>query len=109
MAATWAKAPDFADRPERRAEVRAQTVVDKRRYLEDGLTPLRCQACGTEVRVRKASERQTSIEWTEPPQERCPVFARLSEGGYGPGRPEGCESLAKTIRWAVEEGVLEVQ
>lgn len=112
MAATWAprwaKAPDFADRPERQAEVRAQTVADKERYLEDGLTPLRCQVCGTAVRVRKASERQTSIEWTEPPQRKCPVFAELSERGYGPGRPEGCENLAKTIRWAVDEGVLEV-
>ncbi|GGL22528.1 hypothetical protein [Nocardia jinanensis] len=105
---SWAKAPDFADQPARRAEVRAQTVVDQERYLEDGLTPLRCQACHTEVRVRKSSSRQTSVQWTENPATHCPVFAELSAKGYGPGRPETCERLQKTIKWAVDEGVLEV-
>lgn len=105
---SWAKAPDFADQPARRAEVRAQTVVDQERYLEDGLTPLRCQACHTEVRVRKSSARQTSVQWTENPADRCPVFAELSAKGHGPGRPDTCERLQKTIKWAVDEGVLEV-
>jgi len=108
MAATWAKAPDFADQPARRAEVRAQTVVDKQRYLEEGLTPLRCQSCQSEVLVRKSSAHQTSVQWTENPAAHCPVFARLSAEGYGPGRPESCGQLEKTIKWAVDEGVLEV-
>lgn len=106
--ARWAKAPDFADQPARQAEVRAQTVIDKQRYLEQGLTPLRCQACQSQVLVRKSSAHQTSVQWTEPPQTHCPVFAELSKNGARPGRPDTCAQLEKTIKWAVDEGVLEV-
>jgi hypothetical protein len=105
---TWAKAPDFADQPARRAAVQAQTVVDKQRYLEEGLTPLRCQACQSEVLVRKSSPHQTSVQWTDNPAARCPVFAKLSAEGNSPGRPDSCAQLEKTIKWAVDEGVLEV-
>ncbi|MCP2278354.1 hypothetical protein ACFYT3_23565 [Nocardia amikacinitolerans] len=108
MAATWAKAPDFADQPARRAAVQAQTVADKQRYLEEGLTPLRCQACRSEVLVRKSSSHQTSVQWTEPPETHCPVFAELAASGGRPGRPETCPQLEKTIKWAVDEGVIEV-
>lgn len=105
---SWAKAPDFADQPARRDAVRAQTVVDRERYLEQGLTPLRCQACHTEVLVRKSSSRQTSVQWTGNPADQCPVFAELSAKGCGPGRPDTCDRLQKTIKWAVDEGVLDV-
>ncbi|MFD0361739.1 hypothetical protein ACFQZZ_09830 [Nocardia sp. GCM10030253] len=108
MAATWAKAPDFADQPARRAAVRAQTVVDKQRYLEDGLTPLRCQACDSEVLVRKSSSHQTSVQWKGDPAAHCPVFAELAAKGNAPGRPDTCPNLEKTIKWAVDEGVIEV-
>ena len=103
--ATWAKAPNFADRPERREQVRAQTVVDKQRYLEDGLTPVACRACGVEVLVRKASSHQRSVQWTVNPAEVCPVFAKLSGG---PGRPDPCPELDKSIQYAVDEGILVV-
>ncbi|WP_459549008.1 hypothetical protein [Nocardia sp. X0981] len=105
---SWAKAPDFADQPARRDAVRAQTAVDRERYLEEGLTPLRCQACHTEVLVRKSSARQTSVQWTENPAAACPVFAELEAKGHGPGRPDTCDRLQKTIKWAVDEGVLDV-
>ncbi|MBC7301768.1 MAG: hypothetical protein H5T78_12530 [Nocardia sp.] len=88
--------------------MRAQTVVDKQHYLDAGLTPLRCQACSAQVLVRKASAHQTSVQWTEPPAARCPVFAQLAEHGARPGRPESCPSLDKSIKWAVDEGVLEI-
>ncbi|WP_280275835.1 hypothetical protein [Nocardia wallacei] len=104
--ATWAKAPDFADRPERREQVRAQTVVDKQRYLEDGLTPVACRSCGTEVLVRKASSHQKSVQWTVNPADHCPVFKALVGG---PGRPDSCPSLEQAIDEAVEEGVLRVE
>ncbi|MEU4341229.1 hypothetical protein AB0H00_08150 [Nocardia sp. NPDC023852] len=105
---TWAKAPDFADQPVRQAEMRAQTVADKQRYLEDGLTPLRCQACRSEVLVRKSSSHQTSVQWTDDPASHCPVFAELSANGFGPGRPDSCPQLERTIKWAVDEGVLHI-
>ncbi|MGF6887575.1 hypothetical protein ABIA39_006084 [Nocardia sp. GAS34] len=102
---TWAKAPDFADRPERRAQVRAQTVVDKRRYLEEGMASLACQTCGTKVLVRKSSSHQTSVQWTANPADHCPVFRELTGG---PGRPEGCPNLERTIAHAVDEGIISV-
>jgi hypothetical protein len=105
---TWAKAPDFADQPARQAAVRAQTVVDKQHYLDTGLTPLRCQACSAQVLVRKASRHQTSVQWTERPDAHCPIFAQLTAHGARPGRPDSCPSLEKSIKWAVDEGVLEV-
>ncbi|GAA5048564.1 hypothetical protein [Nocardia callitridis] len=108
MTASWAKAPDFADQPERRAQVRAQTVVDKTRYLDQGLTPLRCQACQAQVHVRKSSAHQTSVQWADKPADHCPFFAELSANGKGPGRPDTCPKLERTIKWAVDEGVVEV-
>ncbi|MBH0781477.1 hypothetical protein [Nocardia bovistercoris] len=108
MAATWAKAPDFADQPDRRSEVRAQTAADKRRYLEDGLTPLRCHSCHGQVLVRKASAHQTSVQWTTNPAAHCPVFAELAAGGSAPARPDTCPDLERTIKWAVDEGVVEI-
>ncbi|KZM68758.1 hypothetical protein IU500_10480 [Nocardia terpenica] len=103
--AGWAKAPDFADRPERLAQVRAQTVADRQRYLEDGLTPVCCGDCGTRVLVRKASSHQKSVQWTADPAEHCPVFKELSGG---PGRPESCPHLERSIDAAVRSGALPV-
>ena len=104
--ATWAKAPDFADRPERREQVRAQTVVDKQRYLEEGLTPIACRNCGTEALVRKASNQQKSVQWTVNPADHCPVFKSLVGG---PGKPDSCPSLDEAIERAVEDGQLPIQ
>src|SRR5262245_16854579 len=106
--ASWAKAPDFADQPARRAAVQAQTVMDKLRYLDEGLTPLRCQTCQIQVLVRKSSSHQTSVQWTESPAPRCPVFAKLSANGFGPGSRDSCPNLERTITWAVDEGVIEI-
>ncbi|MCM6772868.1 hypothetical protein NDR87_05585 [Nocardia sp. CDC159] len=102
----WAKAPNFADRPERLAQVRAQTVVDRQRYLEDGMTPLGCATCGTRVLVRKASSHQQSVQWTVDPAAHCPVFREL---GGGPGRPDSCPNLERAIEHAVAEGMLRIE
>ncbi|WP_216913274.1 hypothetical protein [Nocardia noduli] len=109
MSSTWAKAPDFADQPARRAEVQSQTVADRKRYLEDGLTPLTCHTCHSRVLVRKASSHQTSVQWTDNPAAHCPVYAELAAKGNAPGRPDSCPHLEKTIKWAVDEGVVEVR
>ncbi|NKY50290.1 hypothetical protein [Nocardia vermiculata] len=100
----WAKAPDFADRPEQRAQVRAQTVVDKQHFLENGLTPVACRACGIEVLVRKSSQHQRSVQFTTSPAEHCPVFAKLP----GPGKPDPCPDLEKSIQYAIDEGIIEI-
>ncbi|WP_306363773.1 hypothetical protein [Nocardia sp. CC227C] len=104
----WAKAPDFADRPERQALVRAQTVEDKKHYMEAGFTPLACQSCGTEVLVRKHSTHQKTVQWTVDPAAHCPVFRRMAEAGPIFGKPDSCPNLEKTIEHAVAEGMLEI-
>ncbi|MFI6870559.1 hypothetical protein [Nocardia sp. NPDC050406] len=106
---TWAKAPDFADRPERQAMVRAQTVEDKKRYLESGLTPLSCQSCGTEVLVLKHSTQQKTVQWTTNPADTCPVFRQLAANGPAFGKPDSCPNLEKTIDHAVAEGILQIE
>ncbi|WP_040803058.1 hypothetical protein [Nocardia concava] len=105
---SWAKAPDFADRPEHREQVRAQTVLDKEHYMESGMTPIACQSCGTEVLVRKHSSNQKTVQWRTNPADRCPVFQKLAENGPVFGKPDSCPNLEKTIDHAVAEGLLEV-
>ncbi|MCX4093489.1 hypothetical protein [Nocardia sp. alder85J] len=102
----WAKAPNFADRPQRLAEVRAQTVVDRHGHLEARLTPVACRTCGTEVLVRKSSAHQTSVQWPVHPADHCPVFEEL---GGGPGRPGSCPNLQRSIDHAVAEGLLPLE
>uniref|UniRef100_UPI002453AC3C hypothetical protein n=1 Tax=Nocardia brasiliensis TaxID=37326 RepID=UPI002453AC3C len=75
----WAKAPDFADQPARQAEVRAQTVVDKQRYLEQGQTPQRCQARQRHLLVGKSIPHHTSEQWNEPPQTQRPQIHDLTK------------------------------
>ncbi|AYF73245.1 hypothetical protein D7D52_04515 [Nocardia yunnanensis] len=104
----WAKAPDFADRPEHREQVRAQTVLDKEHYMEAGMTPIACQSCGTEVLVRKHSSNQKTVQWRTNPADSCPVFQKLSANGPVFGKPDSCPSLEKTIDHAVAEGILEI-
>ncbi|MFI1914408.1 hypothetical protein [Nocardia sp. NPDC020380] len=104
---TWAKAPDFADRPDQQALVRAQTVLDKEHYMESGMTPIACRTCGTEVLVRKHSSNQKTVQWTVNPAEACPVFRKMTEEGHPVfGKPDTCPNLEKTIDHAVAEGLL---
>ncbi|MFD4433716.1 hypothetical protein, partial [Nocardia sp. NPDC058497] len=80
----------------------------KRDFRAHGVTRGGWPACEAEVLVRKSSARQTSVQWAERPDTHCPVFAELSANGARPGRPDSCPSLERTIKWAVDEGVLEV-
>ena len=44
---SWAKAPDFADRPDVRERVRADSAADREAQLRSGLRPVDCAHCGT--------------------------------------------------------------
>ncbi len=83
-------------------------MVKNPRFRPPAITPRGFLPCQSQVLVRKSSAHQTSVQWTEPPQTHCPVFAELSKNGAQPGRPDTCAQLEKTIKWAVDEGVLEV-
>ncbi len=104
-ASGWAKAPDFSGNAARAEAVRSQTLVDKHTYLEDGMTPVSCGQCGTEVLVRKNSVKHTSIQWTTDPARSCPEFANTNGG-----RPVGmsCPKLRRSIEHAVLEGMVHI-
>jgi hypothetical protein len=75
-----------------------------RDYLEGGLTEVRCEACGQQVRAGKRSAVQTSVQWTG---RAC---ARLGEeaGGRPTALAPTCPALRDSIDRAVREGRLEV-
>ncbi len=106
MTSTWAKAPDFAADPTRVEAVRAQTVVDLRTYLEEGMQPVECRACGTRALVRKNSHHHTSIEWQAHPSEVCPEY---TESRSGTGSWRTCPRMAASIDHAVMEGIIEIR
>jgi hypothetical protein len=77
------------------------TAADRDEQLDAGFRPLVCRQCGTEVRVRKHSVQQTSVQWQD--EARCPYLAR-SNPSTAP--VEGCPVLGGTIRDAVQAGVI---
>ncbi|KAA0021983.1 hypothetical protein [Antrihabitans cavernicola] len=106
-ASTWAKAPDFTGSPERVEAVRTQTVADKQNYLESGMQPVECRACGTTVLARKNSFNQTSIQWTADPATSCTEYAK--DETQPRSLRETCPRLRSSIEHAVMEGILEVR
>lgn len=98
--APWAKAPDHHDP--------AGVAADTREFLESGLVPVRCHACATQVRVRKASEMQTSVQWSSDPAASCPEFAERVAGGELSARIDTCGKLRESIEDAVASGLLAV-
>jgi hypothetical protein len=79
------------------------TRADRDEQLNAGFRPLTCRQCGTEVRVRKRSPDQTSVQWRSDSAAHCPHLLRR-----GPSAPpvEGCPELAGTIRAAVQAGLI---
>lgn len=84
------------------SERERETAADKRLYLEIGLTPVTCSACGVEVAVKKNSRRHTSVQWTRSAAEACPELAGRD------GLRLGCPRLADSIEQAVRNGTLVV-
>jgi hypothetical protein len=79
------------------------TQADREEQLNAEFQPLACRQCGTEVRVRKRSPQQTSVQWQCEATSRCPFLARQA-----PTDPpaEGCPELTNTIRAAVQAGLI---
>lgn len=79
------------------------------RLQEVPMRPLRCEQCGTEVNVRKASWQQTSIQWNAEAAEAC-LERRAWSGGDGPngGQFPACEALRDTVVRAAAKGLITV-
>ncbi|WP_327258471.1 ferredoxin [Streptomyces sp. NBC_01240] len=79
--------------------------------LTDGapMCPLSCLRCGNQVRVRKSSWQQTSVQWDAKAMLGCPE-RQAGGSGEGPngGAFEGCRSLGDTIREAALIGAITV-
>lgn len=92
----WAKAPV--------TNVSAQTAVDRRGFLVDGLRPVECTACGTCVLVKKSSQHHTSIQW-QTSTDSCPEYAAKNKPA---ALMDTCSKLRASIESLVAEGLLEV-
>jgi hypothetical protein len=79
------------------------TPADRDEQLNADFRPLTCSGCGTEVRVRKRSPQQTSVQWQNSASDTCPFLARKSPAG---ALSEGCPTLSETIRAAAQAGVI---
>ncbi|MGH3734682.1 MAG: hypothetical protein ACRDT6_03520 [Micromonosporaceae bacterium] len=82
-----------------------ETRADQRLYLEAGLRPLACRACGTRVLVKKNSPQHTSVQWLSDPAASCPEFAAADAPS---ALAAGCGKLRESIHSAVRDGTLEV-
>ena len=97
-------ADDRADLTDRERE----TAADKRLYVEIGLVPVACQACGAEVAVKKNSQKHTSVQWTLAAVDRCAEFAAARAEGRPSAVLLGCSRLKASIEDAVRAGAVVV-
>ena len=79
------------------------TQADRDEQLNAGFRPLTCRQCGTEVRVRKRSAYQTSVQWQTDATARC---SQLSRSTPAAAPVESCPALGGTIRAAVQAGLI---
>jgi hypothetical protein len=91
-----------------RSAIAADTAADKRLYVEIGMVPVRCHSCGTEVLVKKNSDKHTSVQWTSDPVASCPRFAEAVAAGERSAQYLGCPLLKESIAEAVENGTVVV-
>lgn len=82
-------------------------MSDRQAYLEDGLRPLTCAGCRTQVRVKKNSPQHTSIQWSTRAVRECAEFAARVALGETTALVDGCSTLRATIEGAVRDGRLE--
>lgn len=85
-----------------------ETDEDRALYLRARLVEVACQDCLARVRVKKNSERHTSIQWTSDALAQCAEFARLATSPRGRAIREACPRLRASIDEAVRAGVIQI-
>jgi hypothetical protein len=103
----WAKAPDFANDPQRAAAVHEATRRDRERYLTAGLAEVDCRFCHASVKVKKLGAPYTAVQWNHQASTRCAYFAEVRADGGNSARVPSCPRLSDSIKHAVAEGCLE--
>lgn len=104
---SWAKAPDFANDPQRAAAVHEATRRDRERYLTAGLAEVDCRFCHASVQVKKLGAPYTAVQWNTAASGRCAYFAEVRAEGGTSARVPSCPRLSDSIRHAIAEGCLE--
>jgi hypothetical protein len=89
------------------APLSPETYEDRRRYLEDHMSEVACLDCLATVRVRKLSDHQTSIQWSDEAVAACAEFTR-ARAERSVTLPVSCSRLQSSIARAVAEGHVEV-
>lgn len=92
--------------PERAARLHSYTDLDRETYTKAGFQPVECRACGTCVKVRKNSEKHTSIQWADGSDRACPVLTDWRAGGERPEGEDTCPTMLASIRYAYAEGLI---
>ena len=83
------------------------TAADMRLYLEVGLAPVTCRACGVETLVKKNSRKHTSVQWTAQAVATCPEIA-AARAADPDALVLGCAQLKASIDAAAVAGQLVV-
>jgi hypothetical protein len=86
----------------------AETSAEKRRYVEEGFTPITCERCATPVLVKKNSTRHTSVQWRSDAASTCPEIAARVTAGLSSALILGCPALQHSIAQAAADGILAV-
>jgi len=83
------------------------TLEEQRLYTTERLVEVRCLDCLAQVKVKKNSEHQTSIQWSAEAVAACPELCRRSPTGSRDGL-RGCPRMMASIDAAVRDGDLSV-
>jgi hypothetical protein len=86
---------------------RRDTAEDRRLYVEIGLTPVVCAACGVEAMVKKNSNKHTSVQWPADGVAACPEIS-AARAADPRALVLGCPELAASIVDAVRSGAVVV-
>lgn len=80
------------------------------RLADSPMRPVRCDACGGQVEVRKSSWDQTSIQWHADSLRAC-AERRTARPGSGPNGEffSGCTALRDSVRAAAARGEIPIQ
>jgi hypothetical protein len=82
---------------------RRDTAADTRLYVEIGLVPVTCSACGVEAMVKKNSLRHTSVQWAPGAAAACPEIS-TARANDPASLVLGCSKLKASIEDAVRRG-----
>lgn len=102
----WAKAPQWANDPERAAAIADATARDRRHYLAGGMTEIECRGCHALVMAKKTGAHQTSVQWNDDALARCLRIAEIRAEGGNTALLPTCPRLSASIDHAVAEGIL---